>query len=242
MYLATRPGEPTFDNQKQVILAPTRLQATHVFGMPMDSHVIDTIREGWKTDAFAQAILAQIDPSRASCSESQSLGTDYQQFKYHDGLLFLNELLYVPNGSCRLRVVQKFHDTYTFGHLGSNKTLDLVQRSFWWHRMRQFVEDFVRTCDTCCRAKMPRHHPYGLLEPLPIPSKPWKSIALDFITDLPISKGFNAILTVVDRYMKMTHFLPCTKEISSEETTEIVMREVCRHHGLPNSIISDRGP
>ena len=108
--------------------------------------------------------------------------------------------------------------------------------------MRQFVEDFVRTCDTCCRAKMPRHHPYGLLEPLPIPSKPWQSISLDFITDLSVSKGFNAILIVVDRYTRMAHFLPCTKEISSEETAEIVMREVCRHHGLPDSIINDRGP
>ena len=210
--------------------------------MPMDSHIIDTIREELKIDAFAQAILIQIDLSRASCSQSQSPGTDYRQFKYHDGLLFFKELLYVPNGSCRLRVVQNCHDTYTAGHFGSTKTLDLVQRSFWWPSMRQFVENFVRTCNTCCRAKMPRHHPYGLLEPLPIPSKPWQSIALDFITDLPVSKGFNAILTVVDRYTKMAHFLPCTKEISSEETAEIVMREVCRHHGLPDSIISDRGP
>ena len=103
--------------------------------------------------------------------------------------------------------------------------------------MRQFAEDFVRTCDTCCRAKMPRHHPYGLLEPLPIPSKPWQSITLDFIIDLPVSKGFNVILTIVDRYTKLAHFLPCTKE-----TAEIVMREACRHHGLPDSIISDRGP
>ena len=74
---------------------------------------------------------------------------------------------------------------------------------------------------------MPRNHPYGLLEPLPIPSKSWQSIALDFITYLPVSKGFDAILTVVDRYMKMAHFLPCTKEITSEETVKTVMREVC---------------
>ena len=71
--------------------------------------------------------------------------------------------------------------------------------------MRRFVEDYVRTCDTCCRAKMPRKHPYGLLEPLPLPSKPWQSISLDFITDLPVSKGFDAILTIVDRYTKMAH-------------------------------------
>ena len=210
--------------------------------MPLDSHIIDTICEDLKTDAFAQAILVQVDPSRASCSQSQQPGTDYRQFECHDGLLFFNKLLYVPNGSCRLQVVQNCHDTYTTGHFGSTKTLALVQRSFWWPHMRQFVEDFVRTCDTCCRAKMPRHHPYGLLEPLPIPSKPWQSIALDFITDLPVSKGFDAILTVVDRYTKMAHFLPCTKEISCEETVETIMREVCRHHGLPDSIISDRGP
>jgi transposase InsO family protein len=86
------------------------------------------------------------------------------------------------------------------------------------------------------------HHPYGLLEPLPIPRKPWQSIALDFIIDLPVSKGFNAFLTVLDRYTKMTHFLPCTKEISNDETAEIFMHEVYRHHGLPDNIISDRGP
>ena len=50
------------------------------------------------------------------------------------------------------------------------------------------------------------------------------------------------ILTFVDRYTKMAHFFPCTKEISSEETVEIVMREVCRPDGLPDSIISDCGP
>ena len=79
----------------------------------------------WHAHGFAQAILAQIDPSRASCSQSQQPGMDYRQFKYHDGLLFFKKLLYVPNGSCRLRVVQNCHDTDTTGHFGSTKTLDL---------------------------------------------------------------------------------------------------------------------
>ena len=92
--------------------------------MPLDSHVIDTIREDLKTDAFAQVILTQVDSSRASCSQLQQPGTDYRQFECHDGLLFFKKLLYVPNGSCRLRVVQNCHDTYTTGHFGSTKTLD----------------------------------------------------------------------------------------------------------------------
>ena len=84
-------------------------------------HCIIRTREDLKTDAFAQAILAQIDPSRASCSQSQQPGTDYRQFKCHDGLLFFKKLLYVPNGSYRLRVVQNCHDTYTVGHFGSTR-------------------------------------------------------------------------------------------------------------------------
>ena len=98
-----------------------------VFDTPLDSRIIDTIREDLKTNVFAQAILDQIDPSRASCSRSQQPGTDYRQFNCHDGLLFFKKLLYVPNGSCRLRIVQNCHDTYTSKHFGSTKTLDLVQ-------------------------------------------------------------------------------------------------------------------
>ena len=208
----------------------------------MDSHLIDTINDDLKTNVFAEAILDQIDSSRTSCSRSQQPGTDYRQFECHDGLLFFKKLLYVPNGPCRLRVVQNCHDIYTTSHFGSTKIVDLVQRSFWWPHRRKFVKNYVWTCDTCCRAKMPRLHPYGLLEPLLIPSKPWQSISLDFITDLPDLKGFNAILTMVDRYTKMSHFLPCTNEITSKETTKIVIREVFRHHGLPDNIISYPGP
>ena len=113
-YLTPHPRELTFDNQKQVILGPTRLQAMEVLGMPLDSHVIGTICEDFKTDAFAQAILAQVDPSRSSGSLSQQPGTDNRQFKCHDGLLFFNKLLYVPNGSCRLQVVQNCHGTRRF--------------------------------------------------------------------------------------------------------------------------------
>ena len=92
--------------------------------------------------------------------------------------------------------------------------------------MQRFIADYVRTCDTCCRAKMLPHHPYGLLEPLPIPTKPRQSISLDFIIHIPDSRGFNAILTMVDRYTKMAHPVRCNKEITSEETAGIVMRDV----------------
>ena len=241
-YLAPHPGEAASDDQKKILLGPARLQAVEVSHMPVDSSILNSIRQDLRIDVFAQEILDHIDPNRASCSKAQHPHVDYNKFTWQNDLLFYKGLLYVPDGSSRLKVLQHCHDTYMAGHFGTQKTLELVSRAFWWPKLHNFVEEYVRTCDTCCRTKMPRHHPYGLLQPLPISTKPWQSIALDFITDLPLSRGFDTILTVVDRFTKMAHFLPCTKTINSKETSDLVMREVFRHHGFPDNIVSDRGP
>ena len=77
--------------------------------------------------------------------------------------------------------------------------------------------------------------------PLPIPEGPWLSIAMDFITDLPLSDGMTTILTVVDRHTKMAHFIPAPKLPTAEETAVMFIKEVVRLHGLPREIVSDRG-
>ena len=84
--------------------------------------------------------------------------------------------------------------------------------------------------------------PYGLFYPLPNLVFSRKSITLDFITDLFLSKGFDAMLTLVDQFTKMAHFFLSMKTINSEETANIGMREVFFHHGLPYDIINDHGP
>ena len=65
---------------------------------------------------------------------------------------------------------------------------------------------------------------------------------MDFVTGLPPSKGNTTILTVVDRFSKMAHFVPLTKLPSAKETAEQVLLHVFRLHGLPVDVVSDRGP
>src|ERR1700678_2260362 len=65
---------------------------------------------------------------------------------------------------------------------------------------------------------------------------------MDFITDLSISTGHDSIMVVVDRLSKMAHFIPCSKTITSEQTASLIFQHVVRLHGLPDNIISDRGP
>ena len=69
-YLAPRPRDPTFNNQKQILLGPSKLQATIVYATPLDSSLLDTIRQRLHFDDFAKNVLAHITSSPASCSIS----------------------------------------------------------------------------------------------------------------------------------------------------------------------------
>lgn len=69
-----------------------------------------------------------------------------------------------------------------------------------------------------------------------------QDISLDFVTDLPLAGGFDAILTVVDRFSKVRRFLPCNKTITAESTADLLLDRVVPTLGWPKSIVSDRDP
>jgi hypothetical protein len=143
---------------------------------------------------------------------------DLDQFEQQDGLLLRNNLIYVLEGPIRLKILRECHDNTLADHFGIARTHELVSRTYWWPKMNKLLREYVKSCDTCARSKAPRHRPFGLLQPLSIPNRPWGSIAMDFITDLPTVKTKNSILVVVDRLTKMAHFTPCSKSITAEET------------------------
>lgn len=64
---------------------------------------------------------------------------------------------------------------------------------------------------------------------------------MDFIVELPTSQGKNTILVVVDRLTKAAHFISCVGLPSAEQTSELIIQNVFRLHGVPDEIISDRG-
>jgi len=166
-----------------------------------------------------------------------------EPFSLHDdGLVLHNGLVYIPeNDDLKLQILRSRHDSYTAGHLGHEKTIELITRDYYWPRMRQFIKEYINTCDTCSRNKSPRHKPHGKLHPLSIPPVPWSSVSMDFIVELPMSDEYNAIYVCVDRLTKMAHFCPTTTEATSEITAQLYLRHIFKHHGLPDDIVSDRG-
>jgi len=152
------------------------------------------------------------------------------------------DVWYVPDYlPLKLQLIRDHHDTPAGGHPGRSKTLELLGRSYYWPKMHQDVGRFVRNCHICQRSHTARHAPFGILRPLPIPDAAWRHISMDFVTGLPWSNGFNAILVVVCRLTKMRHLIPCRDTCTAEQLADLYARHVFRLHGLPQSIISDRG-
>lgn len=150
-------------------------------------------------------------------------------------------LTYVPQ-ALRQRVMQMVHNNPSSGHPGITATVQLLNNKFWWSSIRTDTITFIQNCTICNTSKSPRQLPAGLLHPLPIPQRPWSHIAIDFVTDLPLSQGHTTILTVIDRFSKACRLIPLPKLPTALETAEVLCNNVFRFYGLPEDVVSDRGP
>jgi len=215
------------------VLKPGQLAAPEVNSV--EEEVGDVRGDANLRQSIVEALAR--DPIASAHLESPANG-----FSGEEGLLLKDGVVYVPgDNGIKLRILQGCHDGKTAGHLGQEKTLELVERDYFWPGMRKFVNEYVRTCDTCARNKTPRHRRHGQLQPLPIPGGPWRSVSMDFIVELPPSRGHDAIYVCVDRFTKMAHFMPTNSNVTAEQTADLYLRNVFKNHGLPRDTVSDRG-
>ena len=228
-----RPERGSEDLQPiQFSFKPGQLQisATKVFRL--NDNFKDIVREAGKLDpkwlATKEAVKAKKD------------GTD-SEFGIEDDLLMWKKRWYIPNNiELKNMILHDNHNSKIAGHFGTYKTLERLKHNYHWHKMEEDVKDYVRTCNTCQRDKPSCHRRYGELEPLEVPYRPWSSISMDWIIELPESNRYTQIWVIVDRFTKMAHLVPLPTNTSAKDLAKIFVKEVWKNHGLPTNIVSDQ--
>ncbi|PNX96980.1 retrotransposon-related protein, partial [Trifolium pratense] len=194
---------------------------------------IQQLRQSFLADASLQELMKQVRDSPST----------HPEFQIIQDLLFYRGKLFIPtNSSIKTMLLEEFHSSPIGGHSGIHKTLGRLKENVYWENMREDVTKFVKACDICQQTKHPNHLPYGLLQPLPVPAGVWEDISLDFIIGLPSFQTHTVILVVVDRFSKAAHFGMLPTHHTASKVADLFARMICRLHGMPKSIVSDRDP
>ncbi|KAK9652865.1 hypothetical protein HCH54_010281 [Aspergillus fumigatus] len=202
---------------------------------PGIKELLDT---AYQSDDTVQSILRALDQNATRHPEI-TLADCRRRGSY----LYYRERLYIPDhDELRAQLLRECHDKPAAGHPGKHKLYELIAREYYWPSMYRYVERWTRNCHTCRRSTPSREARQGVLRPLPVPERSWQDISMDFITGLVPSRGYDAILVVVDRLTKMRHFIPCQTTCDAEGVARLYIRHIWKLHGLPRTIVSDRGP
>ncbi|MBW0580922.1 hypothetical protein O181_120637 [Austropuccinia psidii MF-1] len=219
----------------QQIIKKDEVEHSKYFAVKVESfsNLIDSIQKKLWQDPQYRSILE--DLGKGKCVKDYSLDSSSQLLPFKDRVV-------VPNDSTiQLSILQKHHNSPLSAHRGQEKTLKLLKRDFYWSGMTQFIKDYVSSCQQCSRNKNIHHKKFGFLKPPPIPNGPWVCLSMDFITQLLLSNSFDLILVIVDRFSKMAVFIPTMSSITSLDLDHLLMKNIFSKHGIPLSIVSDRG-
>ena len=187
--------------------------------------------------------LAELQKSDKKARKIKAEGlNEYKELNeilYHQGLLFIPKAI-------RTEIISRHHDDHLARHFGIYKTKDLIGWKNYWPSLQKNIETYIKGCDICLGLKAVRHKPYANLQSLPISPHWWKDLLIDFVKGLPIStdwKGdsYDSILVIIDVLTKIVCYEPVKITIGAPGLAKVILDMVVRYHGLPDSIMSDKG-
>jgi hypothetical protein len=197
--------------------------------------VRERIRNAQETDTFFKTMTSYLrqDPTGMKYE-------GYQNLK--EGLLTYKNILYILNcDDLKWFIMDELHKRPYTGHLGYQKMITDTRKQFYWHGLKKGIANYLAKCLECQQVKAEHRHPARLLQPLSIQEWKWETISMDFITGLPKStKKNDAIMVVVDKRSKSSHFIPVKSTCKAIDIANIFMKEIFKLHGMPKEIVSDK--
>ena len=182
--LSRRPDDAPFDTLASIMTTRT------------DPDWLTVIKVAYGNDPESKNILSSIHDSSSKVYQIENGLITH----LHRGV----KRLYIPDSATlRQDLLFEHHDSCFGGHLGMDKTLDYISRNYFWPTMISDVREYVRTCPECITSKSANRKPAGLLQPLPIPTRKFECVTMDFVSHLGLtSQGNNTVLIFVCKLTK----------------------------------------
>ena len=152
--------------------------------------------------------------------------------------------IYIP-ADLQKEALREYHDARPAGHPGIGAMMKKVLKHLWWPTIHRDVRQYVCGCQTCQAAKVNTHPTSPPITPHDVASNPFpfKQVLVDLVTDLPPARGCDSILTIVNQGLtKAAFFLPMNKTASSADIAKLYHDAVYPNYGIPDAVISNRGP
>ena len=190
-------------------------------------------------DTEYASVLQAVQKNRRKIPPELSLKLSITECGIEGDRLTFRGRLWIPKG-LRVQLIQETHDSRVHVHPGREGLYAILARQYFWPGMGDNIRQFVRNCDSCSANKAWRTRRQGFLKPLPIPDRVWSEISMDFIINLPESKGCTSMVVITDRLSKgvVAGGLP---DMSVESLMSWFLHFYYPYHFLPRAIVSDRG-
>ena len=218
-----------------------------------DDKITDTLVELIRSLLNQDSCAIQVRQKLIISDMSRRHWIDERKILWHDDCLYVSSNL-------RKDVIKSNHDNSLADHFEIKRILELIRKKYYWFNqerdnfernvehdsnMRAQIKKYCETCAICKRSKTSRHKSYEKFSSLSISKFKWIDFTMNFVTNLFESRAWNettydAIFVVIDRLIKMTHYISITKIVIAENLVEILIRKIIRFHDLSSSITTNR--
>lgn len=132
-----------------------------------------------------------------------------------------------------------FHITHDIAHPSGKRTVQMISSRFFWPNMKKEVTLWSRACLACQSAKVHRHNIPPVIKMIPASEK-FGSVNIDFVGPLPASRGYQYLMTAIDRYSRWVEAIPM-QSATAEATADSFVTNWVSRFGIPETITTDRG-